>query len=279
MATDVREEIVGSWEEFVQHAAMRDIGNPIWPTFIYRGQADADWPLYPSLARKAIDARLSAQQTIELERAALKEFQELAHHYLPPSAIPVEGDLGAWWILMQHYGVPTRVLDWTESLFVALYFAVQGRLRRPGVVWVVHPATTIQHFQKMHAGYKPPSTLGDWRPFLEPDAKSLLYVLTRKTMTDRMGAQQMQTTISPQVLADHGQIVADALPDRRHVEQFTRLIIPAERKYEFLRRLRGMNVTARALFPGLDGLGKSAAELIGLGCWYASADKAVDEKK
>ena len=279
MATDVREEIVGSWEEFVQHASIRDIGNPIYPTFIYRGQTDDSWPLSPSLARQAINARLSTQQTIALELAALRQFQELAHLYLPPSTIPPEGDLGAWWMLMQHYGVPTRVLDWTESPFVALYFAVQGTLARPGVVWLIHPGTTIEHLQKMHEGYKPPSTTEDWKPFSEPDAKPLLYFLKRRTMTDRMSSQQMQTTISPQVLADHGQIVADALPDRKQIEQFTRLIIPAERKPEFLRRLRGMNVTARALFPGIDGLGKSAAELIGLGCSYESADKGAGEKK
>ena len=269
----VDQKTVQTWEEFIGYAAVCDIGSPVHPTFIFRGQSDANWPLDPSLVRHALKAGLSAEKAIELESAALEEFQKLAHLYLPPSTIPQQNDLVSWWILMQHYGVPTRVLDWTESPFVALYFAALGELNRSGAVWLIHVSNALDHFEKMHEEYDFSKAVKNPQQFLEPGATPVLYFLHRKTQTDRMSAQQMQTTVSTQVLADHGKTLEAILPDRKEIVQFSKLIIPGKLKPEFMRRLRTMNVTARALFPGIDGLGRSVSELITLGCLYGSAEE------
>jgi hypothetical protein len=56
------------------------------------------------------------------------------------SNCPTGDDFGSWLVLMQHYGLPTRLLDWTRSLIVAAYFAV---LHEPvdgdGAIWVLAP--------------------------------------------------------------------------------------------------------------------------------------------
>jgi hypothetical protein len=94
-------------------------------SYLYRGQADAGWSLKPSLTRVLEDAGITSEARADaIERTLLHVFQARAHQHLPQSMLPPETDRPPWWVVMQHYGVPTRVLDWTESPHAALYFAV-----------------------------------------------------------------------------------------------------------------------------------------------------------
>ena len=89
------------------------------------------------------------------------------------------------------------------------------------------------------------------------------YLTDLHVQTDRMAAQQLLFTLSPRILADHGQLIARTL-DRAAERAWQKLVVPAALKAEFMRRLRTMNITARTLFPGLDGVGRSIGELVTL---------------
>lgn len=81
--------------------------------WLFRGQADAGWALSPSVHRG-----YSPQQ----ERYLTNEFRVRARsRYL---SCPSNSDYPDWLALMQHYGLPTRRLDWTYSPLVAAFFAV-----------------------------------------------------------------------------------------------------------------------------------------------------------
>jgi len=73
---------------------------------------------------------------------------------------------------------------------------------------------------------------------------------------------QLLFTLSPRILADHGELIARTL-DRALQGAWQKLVVPEALKPEFLRRLRTMNITARTLFPGL-GVGRSIGELVRL---------------
>jgi hypothetical protein len=80
------------------------------------------------------------------ERALIGHFQVRA----PTRAhtrMPEPDDYFGWLFLAQHYGLPTRLLDWTENPLVALYFAVENpEEKTDGCIWALWPARLNAHF-------------------------------------------------------------------------------------------------------------------------------------
>src|SRR5581483_7280721 len=93
--------------------------------FVWRGAADADWPLYSSLARRfwEINGRAPTESDLRLfESAVIDEARQWGLDWHPGG-----GRLTALELLaaLQHYGVPTRLLDFTFNPLIALWFAVE----------------------------------------------------------------------------------------------------------------------------------------------------------
>jgi hypothetical protein len=121
------------------------------PSYLFRGQSDSRWTLRPSLARQ-VPAGLGEKETREQEEVAILEFQVRAHQFLRISELPQGRDhVVDWWVLMQHYGAATRLLDWTDSPYVATYFAVTGTPDAPGALWVIHAHTVLEFMSRQRS--------------------------------------------------------------------------------------------------------------------------------
>ena len=90
--------------------------------YAFRGQANAEWGLQSTLER-VIGQKWSAQNARKFEAHSLEVFRSKYHIYSGLEHIP-KSKL-SWLSVMQHYGVPTRLIDFTTSPYIALYFALE----------------------------------------------------------------------------------------------------------------------------------------------------------
>ncbi len=100
----------------------------------WRGHANAEWRLEPQAFRRNPER---PEKQFYSETALMGQFVSRApsRSHRP---CPDNDDYFGWLFLAQHYGLPTRLLDWTESPLVAAYFAVE-RPDEDGCIWALWP--------------------------------------------------------------------------------------------------------------------------------------------
>ena len=106
-------------------AAERDFGEVAW----FRGHAREAWTLVPSAHRRHPTLEAQFSQHFRLLAPSISD------------RCPAHADTTAWLPLMRHYGLPTRLLDWSESVLVAAYFAIDGVRHEPSNIWALAPGT------------------------------------------------------------------------------------------------------------------------------------------
>jgi len=121
-----QEYIVNTIEELL--TILSKVYNSNEKVLWFRGQSGYSWDLSPGFFRK--------QSSIS-EATLLMKFKQSASQLI--SGTPNKSY--DWMFLMQHYGLPTRLLDWSESPLVALYFAVENisHHSEDGALWLINP--------------------------------------------------------------------------------------------------------------------------------------------
>ncbi|HPS55763.1 MAG TPA: FRG domain-containing protein, partial [Sedimentisphaerales bacterium] len=271
---------------------MTDRGGLLEDRFFFRGQSDKSWPLLPSFTRILNQANGCGLLLAPFEAVVVKKFMAMARQHIPGHMIPADEDLVGWWQLMQHYKAPTRLLDWTISPYVAAYFAVTENLDKDGVIWVVNYSCLQKavdaELKKNNCSNTETDTWYVMNPLLQ--AANFIRAANTNHKNQRAVAQQAELTFTVNVFFDHGmtiQSLLDDLTEREQVEtgktiptgfnyksatqvdskslsglKYFKIIIPKERKKDYLARLHIANISASSLFPGLDGVGLAIKEEI-----------------
>lgn len=270
---------ISTWTEFHDRVleAHASVAVPLRPSYIYRGQSCAEWSLAPSFTRLCSRLGYERPRALEIEKLIQRRFKERAHLHLEQRFLPAGSGsiiqtaaLCEWWSLMQHYRAPTRLLDWTHSPLVALYFAVRDRWETDGAVWCLHRPTLRERSDVLHGPPSKELEHDEAKMWWAETPQRRVYSFDSTRPTDRMVSQQGAFTIAQDVLLDHADGIAEAMSetsedDGRSTILRRKYTISAGAKRDLLLRLHQMNIGASALFPGIDGFGSEMDEIIRLG--------------
>jgi hypothetical protein len=218
----------------------------------FRGMGDAAHDLKTSLIRLGGDFERH-------EGHLLRNFRKYARR----NDVSVDSTWN-WLALAQHHGLPTRLLDWTFSPFVALHIATEDprRFDRDGVVWAIDyvaarrflPARLREALAVEGSDVFTVEVLAQVAPSLRDfDA------LRRKPFVVFLEPPSMDERIVNQFALFSLMSRPDARLDRwleGHPDLGRRIIIPASLKWEIRDKLDQANITERVLYPGLDGLSR-----------------------
>ncbi len=216
----------------------------------WRGHKDVSWQLAPSLYRRGLTS-----SEINLNG----RFKLMAP--VRYDKCPEEQDSLGWLYLMQHYRLPTRLLDWSESPLVALYFALERKFPTDDVdaaIWAMLPTKLNLHqrcaeniFVQGHSDLRRLSTDAFVKNTEDPDTRTLAVQMKQSDL--RHMVQQAVVTI-------HGtDTPIEKLPEP---ESFlTQIRIPAASKSAFRQILALYGISRASLFPDLENLAHELASL------------------
>jgi len=204
-----------------------------------------------------LDTTLQTGRFENHERHLLTSFRK----YAVESA--VHGDwVWNWLSLAKHHGLPTRLLDWTYSPYVAMHFATYDfrHFDEDGAIWCVDYRKTNEMLPR------PLRKVLDDHDVNLFTTEMLTGVATTLEEFDAMSKRDFVLFFEPPSLDERivNQFALFSLPSgaelhlevflKRREAAYRRIVIPAEIKWEVRDKLDQANITERVLFPGLDGL-------------------------
>ena len=210
----------------------------------WRGHGEIDWKLLASAHR------------IDLERYE----QNIAGQFYRQAKIrhascPDDGDTASWVFLMQHYGLPTRLIDWSESVFIGAYFAVCDPKKKDetGALWALSPGrlNKNQIGREMMLGPENPSVIELFSAVIDGEkegADDKTIAITTRHVDIRMMVQHSHFTIQ------RGRTPIEEIQGNE--EFLIKFEVPKEYKKRLALELDGLKFSRAHLFPDLANLAK-----------------------
>ncbi len=230
--------------------------------WVFRGHARAEWKLQPSLERTLESVGWLPELAERYEEFSLHNFSSKAHHYINRNILP-DTKLG-WLSLMQHHGIPTRLLDFTESPFIALFFAMGeiGDTDGQCSIWAVN----YRYIMKLSISYLKDNTTfkydyssaqmnpdDAYAKILDSGSHDIIWITEPKISNLRMERQKGTFLLSCNIQKRILDLLPVLPPDIVH-----KIIIDRSLILDIYTMLKGMGINHSILYGNLDGLAKDS---------------------
>jgi len=206
--------------------------------YLFRGQGDANWRLSSSFERAFED--FDPARRDDLERTLIENFRRECES--DPSLQEVVRDETQLLALAQHYGLPTRLVDWTESPYIAAFFAFQGRFIQASkgqrgsenvAIWVLDKASYV------------------WSP-----ARGVQVLSTTPLSNSRLRQQFGWFTLSRTPFSSLEEYI-DHFPDS-NIKPLRKVLVRADAARVAMADLDLMGINQSFLFADLEGKARAA---------------------
>lgn len=242
--TELIDELyVNSWDPGLKRYRSNDA---------FMGLTNANYALETSLMRLGGPFR-------DLEFHLIRNFRKYAQ---------IEGSqyysIWNWLVIAQHHGLPTRLMDWTFSPFVAMHFATSDIKEKDvdGAIWCVDfvrihedlPEVLRDKLKREGANSFTVEMLsevaGSLKEFDDISSKDFVLFFDPPSMDARIVNQYAMNS----VISNPETSMESVL--KHYPDMWRKIVIPSELKWEVLDKLDQANINERILFPGLDGLSR-----------------------
>lgn len=264
-------------------------GNSFADTFIFRGVGNESWALLPSVLRTFSEKQVSQKRDKYFsagtdiyrtdERQILQHFQKEASSYLPQISA---SNHFSWMQYAQHYGVPTRLLDFTSNPLIALFFCCISCDDKDGALWIINTADYHNWFyQDSFFAFNGPitdqeiieSVLSFFHEVIEEPPREALpeiccpVLFIPEYIDNRMASQSSRFLLWAKNKDPLEKMVSDknwmtlsrdgvGLVGGEDSRFLAKVIVPSNFKHAILNQLCTLGVSERTIFPGVEGIGK-----------------------
>ncbi len=275
---------VSDWEEVSQ------IGKSM-NRWLFRGQAKAEWPLKSSLERAFESRGIPIARTDPIEEMILMDFRSLAHLFA--TNIPKDKDTIAWLTLIRHHGGPTRLLDFTESFYVAAYFALDSATEECAI-WAFNRVDYMSNVSdvinalckqlKIDLSLSLEQRLDEilMKAIRGDIRKNYLFTMSPSQQNERQFLQQGLAMIPlnlqegfmgallnsfdpPGIMPNEASGIEVGFEEFQHIlldSKLIKIIITKDAFLDARSDLEQMNINGATLFRGLDGLGRKVQDVL-----------------
>lgn len=249
--------------------------------YLFRGVRDSNWQHIPLVFRKFLYSQKDdSSRKIQVSGAIyLTSENEILEHFLKESYSLCLGfsrdDRAMGLQFAQHYGVPTRLLDFTDNPLVALFFCCHELDDSEGYISLIHYKNFMQwsfseqEFRRKTRKEVIEHIVNDQIYLLKecdnPKLKPIL--ITPSYIDQRMSAQSSRFMLwgesdnsLEEMIAENNYMILS--PDNTvyyqlHDERFfSKIFVDKNAKRSIMEELELMNINEKTIFPGLDGIGK-----------------------